>query len=306
MLNRGVDPVTNRTIIPEAAYNETTTARVIQQGNVTTDTTVSIIGYGMGWQRNSLFGHDVSSKCHARTRIRVLKSVNIQVITHDGSLPGFVSLVTIFPDDNIATVALLNTDGPWQEILPLGIASGVLGFNGTEAISAILAPLLSPSSSDDTPSTANCTKSNIPLESFAGYYASPGYGNLTFCAPTAANASAYCNSTLSDFAALGPLDQNTLYAVSLRIVTHVSMQRTCTNADGTEALVLSLQSIYPNGYGHNTTAFSEVFDTLSQANVECVVSHGEVSGCGWLDIEEGPITLVGSVEERAQVWWTKH
>ena len=260
----------------------------------------------MGWQRNSLFGHDVSSKRHARKGLHVLKSQNIQVITHDGGIPGFVSSIMFFPEDNIGVVALLNTDGPWQDILPLSIASGVLGLNGTEAVSAALASLSSPSSSGNTPSTANCTKSNIPLESFAGYYTSPGYGNLTFCAPTAANASAYCNSTLSDFAALAPLDQNTLYAVSLRIVTHVSMQRTCTNADGTEALVLSLQSIYPNGYGRNTTAFSEVINSLSRANVECVVSHGKVSGCGWMDIEVGPKTLVGSVEERAQVWWTKH
>ncbi len=60
ILNGGVDPVTNKTIIPPSAFAETTTARVIQAGNVTEDKSVSIIGYGLGWQRNSFMGHDVS------------------------------------------------------------------------------------------------------------------------------------------------------------------------------------------------------------------------------------------------------
>ena len=60
LLNGGVDPVTNKTIIPPSAFAETTTARMVQSGNVTDDKTVSIIGYGLGWQRNSYLGHDVS------------------------------------------------------------------------------------------------------------------------------------------------------------------------------------------------------------------------------------------------------
>ena len=60
ILNGGVDPATNNTIIPSSAFAETTTARMIQAGNVTKDKGVSIIGYGLGWQRNSFMGHDVS------------------------------------------------------------------------------------------------------------------------------------------------------------------------------------------------------------------------------------------------------
>ena len=63
---------------------------------------------------------------------------------------------------------------------------------------------------------------------------------------------------------------------------------------------------YPNGYGRNTTAFSEQTDTLPDTHVECVVDHGEVTGCGWLDLETSPIISVGTVQERAQIWWTKH
>ena len=216
----------------------------------------------------------------------------------------------VLPNDNLAVFALLNTDAPFQEVLPEAIISSVLGLNATGTSSrqsgAVSRHALSTRA---TSPTGNCTQSSTALEKFAGRYTSPAYGNLTFCAPTTTSTleSAYCNSTLPDFASLGPLDSNTLYATTNRIVTHVSMQRTCAGSDDlNEAFVVTFQSIYPNGYGKNTTAFAEAFSTdLPATHVECVVDGGNVTGCGWLDIEVSPIKSVGTPQERAQIWWTK-
>ncbi|KAI1784867.1 beta-lactamase/transpeptidase-like protein [Ganoderma leucocontextum] len=289
VLNGGVDPVTNKTVIPASAYDETTTARIIQAGNVTNDKTTSIIGYGLGWQRNSFMGHDI--------------------ITHDGSIPGFVASLMVLPDDNLAVFALLNTDAPFQDVLPKAIISSVLGLNATSTSSpSTKAVSRRTLSARATSLSGNCTQSSTALEKFAGDYTSPAYGNLTFCAPTTVNVSesAPCNGTLSDFASLGALDPNTLYATTNRIATHLSMQRTCDGSDNDSAFVVTFQSIYPNGYGRNTTAFAEAFSsTLPDTHVECVVDDGNVAGCGWLDVEVSPIKSVGTVQDRAQIWWTR-
>ena len=58
LLNGGVDPQTNMTIVPAATLANMTTARGIENGAPAGD--VSIVGYGMGWYRMSYKGHDVS------------------------------------------------------------------------------------------------------------------------------------------------------------------------------------------------------------------------------------------------------
>lgn len=59
MLNEGVDPMTNATIIPKTVIQEITTASVILSG-VGPNENTSITGYGMGWGRFSYKGYDVS------------------------------------------------------------------------------------------------------------------------------------------------------------------------------------------------------------------------------------------------------
>ncbi len=222
----------------------------------------------------------------------------------------------VLPGDNLAVFALLNTDAPFQEVLPKAIISSVLGLNATTNTSTPSTRAVSRRtlSARATSSAGSCAQLSTALETFAGDYTSPAYGNLTFCAPsgTAANGSersAYCNRTLADFASIGPLDPDTLYAATNRIATHASMQRTCAGSGSgsdNEAFVVTFRSIYANGYGRNTTAFAEAFSTdLPATHVECIVQDGDVTGCGWLDIEVGPIKSVGTAQERAQVWWTK-
>ena len=58
-LNDGIDPVSNKTILPRSVIEETTEAYSIALGSPM-DATSSIAGYGMGWVRSSYKGHDVS------------------------------------------------------------------------------------------------------------------------------------------------------------------------------------------------------------------------------------------------------
>ncbi|KAI0326062.1 beta-lactamase/transpeptidase-like protein [Cubamyces sp. BRFM 1775] len=80
LLNSGVDPVTNRTIVPAQAEKE-----------------LSVVGYGMGWFRMSYKGHDV--------------------VRHSGAIPGFSLLVAFLPADNLGAAILTNMDDKADETM---------------------------------------------------------------------------------------------------------------------------------------------------------------------------------------------
>ncbi|KAH9924964.1 beta-lactamase/transpeptidase-like protein [Epithele typhae] len=80
-LNKGVDPVSNRTLFPEGVYEATTTARWIAKGQPSAPLGASILGYGMGWERWS-YG-------------------SVDVVEHGGAIPGFSLLTGFSPENNI-------------------------------------------------------------------------------------------------------------------------------------------------------------------------------------------------------------
>jgi len=61
LLNKGVDPASNKTIIPRSVYDMVTTSHTLMEGNPSASQAqqFSIVGYGMGWTRTSFKGHDV-------------------------------------------------------------------------------------------------------------------------------------------------------------------------------------------------------------------------------------------------------
>jgi hypothetical protein len=58
ILNGGIDPDTNVTIIPSAQFDVITSAHSIVSPDVSAET--STLLYGLGWYRMTLIGHDVS------------------------------------------------------------------------------------------------------------------------------------------------------------------------------------------------------------------------------------------------------
>jgi hypothetical protein len=59
LLNEGIDPATNATVLPKDVLEVVTTSRAVDVGYGSN--TESISGYGLGWMRVSYLGHDVCS-----------------------------------------------------------------------------------------------------------------------------------------------------------------------------------------------------------------------------------------------------
>jgi hypothetical protein len=60
-MNKGVRPDTNGTVIPRSVFDAMTTATVVMEGkgSIKYDMTMSLMGYGMGWWRQTIAGHEV-------------------------------------------------------------------------------------------------------------------------------------------------------------------------------------------------------------------------------------------------------
>lgn len=78
--------------------------------------------------------------------------------------------------------------------------------------------------------------------------------------------------------------------------THIRF--TYTNAS---KYLINAGSIYPEGYGKNSTAFSTL---VPVATAEFVVENGTVVGFGWNEISDG-VKRAGPVEETSDVWFIK-
>ena len=58
LLNNGTDPTTGATVIPPSVFAEVTTMRVVED-ETPPSPGLSIVGYGLGWEKASLYGHEV-------------------------------------------------------------------------------------------------------------------------------------------------------------------------------------------------------------------------------------------------------
>lgn len=99
LLNEGVDPVTNKIVVPKSAFSAVTTASAIVYGKSSAPM-MSIVGYGMGWMRLSYMGREA--------------------IFHTGGIPGSSTIVLFFPHEQLGMAVLLNAGD--KPLLPLNIA----------------------------------------------------------------------------------------------------------------------------------------------------------------------------------------
>lgn len=282
LLNAGVDPTTNVTIIPRSAFDEVTSANVIISGN-TSDPASSILGYGMGWERYSLAGHDV--------------------FQHDGSVPGISTLVTIQPWDNIASVILTNADNKYLQNLEIAQTIGASSSIGNTV--AVSAGVRRPSVRSAAILRSRAEDSAPPLANLAGTYSNGGYGSpITLC--DTSSTSQYCAQTLAAFHivdtyAAAEDNGSELYATWPRAwSSHVRL----THLEGNQFTALPT-TLYPNGYGRNTTPFEEISGT---GLVEFVVEGGKVAGFSLRESvgeETNREKKGGSVEETADAWFIR-
>ena len=250
----------------------------------------------------------------------------MQYVEHNGGLPGFLTELLFFPNDNIAVVAFANSEGTGitQTDVALRVVEDYLGLKHSVELPSSGALKVEHSELLPSFSSQNSPKSNIqqqcddlskharpavPLEHYEGTYANPGYGNLTFCAASSKDSS--CAQVLFDFTSISPngtLDPNSLYVGTSRMIAdHVRLRRACsTSSFGVESFRLSAGTIFPNGYGQDTTPF--MYSLLpGELDAECLVEGdpAQVVGCGIMNVEAAPPRTEGSVQERADVWFTK-
>jgi hypothetical protein len=229
-----------------------------------------------------------------------------QAVWHNGGAPGVSTLVYMFPDDGLGIALLCNSNDQHDtnaEVLA-AIASAVLGITAeathlvhtlVRTYAQFLASDIVPSSAAlSSPLTPDLTQLEGSIDALAGTYSDAAYGTLTLCAPV--STSAHCRTVLEDFAAISPLEVNTLYAAWPRFwSSHLRVRLTTGLFDPT--------NLFPTGFGRNTSAFESPREPEASAEFD-VGDDGRVRGMGvrWGDF---PARSKGSVEERAQVWFRR-
>jgi hypothetical protein len=208
-------------------------------------------------------------------------------------------------EDGIGIVMLVNADGKGSSLekITLGIAEKVFGA-GNSSNSESPSADDSISSRSILPRDSNVTAwadsaETPPCLDLAGTYHSTGYGTVVLC--SVHNSSPSCQSVLDDFRAVNTsiLPNSTDLFASFITVHTKHAQLTPTNAS---RYLISLGTIYPEGYGKNSTPFS----TLVPATIaQFVVENGEIVGFGFNDSDTSDLTHGGSVEENSQVWFVK-
>ena len=219
------------------------------------------------------------------------------------------TIVAAAVEDGIGIVALTNADTKADAIQNIVVkaAEKVFGFRNSS----------SPSSS--MPATTVTRRSNVLLprrhagvtprkqeeEDLTGTYYNAGYGTGVLCSVQSTSPS--CKSVLDAFRSIDPsLSPNStstdLFASWVTLFsTHIRFTYTTTN--NSHYYLISAGSIYPQGYGKNTKAFSTL---VPVATAEFVVENGKAVGFGWNNIiDDVGVPRPGSVEETSEVWFIK-
>ena len=227
-----------------------------------------------------------------------------QIILHDGDAPGVSTIVAAALEDGIGIVVLVNADtkGLSVEKIIDGVAEKAFGAGNSSnlppADNSITSRAIRPRDSGVTSRADNAgTPPNLDL---AGTYYSTGYGTVVLCSVHSTSPS--CQSVLDDFGAVNKStispNSNDLFA-SFDTVRSKHVLFTYTN---TSKYLISIGTIYPEGYGKNSTPFSTLVPaTLAQF----VVENGEIVGFGFNDSDTSDLTHGGTVEETSQVWFAK-
>jgi hypothetical protein len=155
--------------------------------------------------------------------------------------------------------------------------------------------------------------STSDLGLFAGVYHNPGYGNITLC--PFVDPSAACRTVLDEFTALqGELDTTQLYGyygwpkMWAKYIVLTAQSKSASGSASTLTFDVDTTTIFPHGYGANTTTFEEGLNALA-ARAEFVVNkEGAVEGFGLFGMAGEVLRRERegrTVEEKAEVWFTK-
>ncbi|KAG1877405.1 beta-lactamase/transpeptidase-like protein [Suillus subluteus] len=250
-LNKGVH--NNATVIPLSVYGNASQSYSIIIG-ASFDPELSIVGYGMGW----------------------------------GGLPGFSTLASFLPNDDIGVVVFAN--GGDQATPVMNISNRIIdvALNLRSKPSVPIKPN-TPENKPITSPNENVADLELALEEFSGTYSNAGYGAITFCSPS--GSSLYCQDVISNFTAVDAGKSTAPQSVQLFA-----------------AWPRIWSSHIREGYGRDTTPFETSEIGSSEATAEFVVEDGKVVGFGLVGLV-GQVTererTHTTVKDRAEVWFDK-
>ncbi|KAH8991095.1 beta-lactamase/transpeptidase-like protein [Lactarius hatsudake] len=278
-LNNGIDLDSNATIIPRGAFETMTSAHHIFFG-YPTELSATIAGYGLGWMRFSVAGHDVLVAhlgCRRVSPIPILDNVGVVALANANAKQSALRDVTV------AVLRKLALAGCADVSMPADLS----GHASTRLQSAASS---SRRAREEGPSTTH----EVPRLDLTGMYEDAGYGTFTLC--DASSRSNECRSVLDDFRLVDGSsadDPNTLFGSWPSVWTsHARFSPTNT----TGRYLVDLGLLYPTGHGRNTTPFADWTDRTS---ADFVVEDGAVRGLRFGG--EG----YGLMEENFHVWFSK-
>ncbi|KAF7290005.1 hypothetical protein HMN09_01305200 [Mycena chlorophos] len=292
VLNRGVDPRTNETIIPKSTFELATSA--ISVLSETGNPFASIMGYGMGWIRFSYRGHDS--------------------LSHSGGAPGVGTRVEVYPDDGFGIVLLTNTAAQeGSRAIPPMIVDRVLGLASIYEQPEPMSPIRLATTN------ADLALERRSLEHLVGTYTNPGYGNFTLCSPLFSKRKA-CKAVVEDFATVDGPDHLPMHLVSLYAEwgrvwgTHLRLTPMSLEGASAEAYKVEVTTLYPRGYGKDSSPFEDPGDELVARLAFADDKDGEegrVLGLGLFGVAQGESAKLrarkggSTIREMADVWFEK-
>ncbi|KAF8884175.1 beta-lactamase/transpeptidase-like protein [Infundibulicybe gibba] len=189
LLLNGVDAATNASVIPPDVIQVVSTGITVESGTALFPE-LSPITYGGGQERSTYRGHEI--------------------VEHEGSVPGFNSLLTRLPNDNFGFVVLTNDDVYGTlitEIIKARIIDQAFGLSPIDWNTRLkaLAPTFLPPPPVSAP--VNATPPSIgSLASLAGKYTNLGYQTIELCvaADPSSNVTANATQSCRDLVAQAP------------------------------------------------------------------------------------------------------
>lgn len=271
---------------------------------------------------------------------------------HDGNIPGVNTELGFLPSDGLGFAIIINSDITDDQQISIGnqIITNFIAANSTSSTFTTTADLSARDTLAGGPvsqrlSLTRRSPHSIPVNrfishrdsnssssiarslDFSGTYYNRGYGgNITLC--SASSSSSDCLDLLSNFSAVDAVSSSglnasdpeayelvanwgKLFAPQIRIVP-TGVESTDGIGNTTVEATIIATSLFPQGYGANTTAFEE---ELGSADVTFVVSTGNGSDAsesvlgfalsGTEDEENDRQREGGSVEYVADAWFVK-
>ncbi|KAM5537317.1 hypothetical protein V8D89_009047 [Ganoderma adspersum] len=287
-LNEGVDPVSGQTVFPKDVYNAVTTAQTIIKGRPFAIYD-SLSGYGMGWARWAAGG--------------------IDIVHHTGGMPGFTSVVAFSPSHKLGVVVLVNTDEALAVFKILRkTLDDVLGTQLSETADSLAESFKTPSQQTPASQPMKVAPPSLDWAAYTGAYTSDdGYLPVTLC--SSQSTSAHCQTVVSDFAAL---DNPTALATSLysAFPTVWASHLRLRHFSG-DTFNLTFTSLFPHGYGRNTSAFEGFAMGSAGASVEFQVDKlkGKVKSFSLVIDPDACAARArktgGALSETADAWFSK-